>query len=76
MGSIAATKNFTANADGTTTVTVSNFNFQDNWCGDNKGSNHGKKLVIKFPIRPARKQQADWTFQRTPRTPVSMSIMK
>ena len=52
MGSIAATKNFTANADGTTTVTVSNFNFQDNWCGDNKGSNHGKKLVIKLPIRP------------------------
>lgn len=34
------------------TVTVTNFNFQDNWCGDNKGVNHGSKLVIKFPIVP------------------------
>lgn len=51
LTSFAATKDFYSK-DGSDYITVTNFNFNDNWCGDNKGANHGKKLVIKFPITP------------------------
>lgn len=52
LTTFAASKDYTPNVDGTSTVTVTNFNFQENWCGDNKGANHGKKLVVRFPIIP------------------------
>lgn len=36
------------------TVTVSNFNYKDNWCGSDQTasgtSNHGKKLIVEFTV--------------------------
>lgn len=52
LTSFSATKDFKVNTNGTTSVTVTNFNFGDNWCGSDNGKPHGKKLVIKIPITP------------------------
>ena len=47
------TINKTANADGTTTVTVSGFDYSGNWCGLHANGNYsGKKLIIEIPILP------------------------
>lgn len=44
----------TINADGTTTVRVSGFNFSENWCG-NYGTElgyRGKQLIVRITIQP------------------------
>lgn len=38
-------------ADGRT-VSVSNFEYSENWCGDSNGKPHGKKLIIEFVVKP------------------------
>lgn len=31
-------------------VTITSFDFSDNWCGKNGTENHGKKLIVTFPV--------------------------
>ena len=41
----------TVNADGTTNIQVTNFDFSANWCGKRADNSYsGKKLIIKIPI--------------------------
>ena len=34
------------------TLSVSGFSFKDNWCGEEYGKYHGKKLIIEFTVKP------------------------
>lgn len=34
------------------TLSVSGFNFSENWCGTDNGTAHGKKLIIEFTVTP------------------------
>ena len=34
------------------TLSVSGFSFKDNWCGEENGNYHGKKLIIEFTVKP------------------------
>ena len=51
--SFSGTITKTVNEDGTTSITVTGFNYADNWCGKHStGSYSGKKLIIEIPIVP------------------------
>lgn len=36
----------------TNTVSVTGFDYKDNWCGSHSGTYSGKKLIVEFKIRP------------------------
>lgn len=46
------TPTVTKNADGSTSISVTGFDFSENWCGlDQNNTAHGQKLVIEFTIQ-------------------------
>ena len=46
-----APDNVTATVSGNT-VSVTGFDYKDNWCGSHSGTYSGKKLIVEFKIRP------------------------
>lgn len=46
-----APDNVTATASGNT-VSVTGFDYKDNWCGSHSGTYSGKKLIVEFKIQP------------------------
>lgn len=47
----AAPGNVTATVSGNT-VSVTGFDYKDNWCGSHSGTYSGKKLIVEFKIQP------------------------
>lgn len=47
----AAPDNVTATVSGNT-VSVTGFDYKDNWCGSHSGTYSGKKLIVEFKIQP------------------------
>lgn len=47
----AAPDNVTATVSGNT-VSVTGFDYKDNWCGSHSGTYGGKKLIVEFKIQP------------------------